>query len=68
MKRFSAEQRKLIADYFSQIGAAWFVAGVIGIFFGNIKTVAQTMFSFLWGIGWSLVFLGTGTFILKGAR
>lgn len=68
MKRFSAAQRELAADYFSQIGVAWFAAGVIGIFIGSVRTLTEILSSLLWGVGFSVLFLLTGTFILKGLR
>ena len=68
MKRFSAEQRKLIADYFSQIGVTWFAAGVIGIFIGGVKTTIEILSSLSWGVGFSVLFLLMGTFIIKGIR
>jgi hypothetical protein len=68
MKRFSAEQRKLIADYFSQIGVTWFAAGVIGIFIGGVKTTIEIFSSLSWGVGFSVLFLLMGTFIIKGIR
>ena len=68
MKRFSAEQRRLIADYFSQIGVTWFAAGVIGIFIGGVKTTIEILSSLSWGVGFSVLFLLMGTFIIKGIR
>jgi len=67
-KRFSSGQRKLIADYFAQIGVAWFATGVIGIFIGGVKTIIEILGSLSWGIGFSVLFLLIGTFILKGLR
>jgi hypothetical protein len=68
MKRFSAEQRRLIADYFSQIGVTWFAAGVISIFIGGVKTTIEILSSLSWGVGFSVLFLLMGTFIIKGIR
>lgn len=65
MKNVETNQRKLIADFFSNIGVAWFAAGVIGIFVNRIDGTIEILKSLLWGIGFSYLFLSVGTVIIK---
>ena len=68
MKKISVGQRRLVADYFSNIGVAWFVAGVIGIFVSGAKSFSATAVSFSWGVGFSAFCLRVGLFFMKGIK
>ncbi len=61
----NADKSKLISEFFSNIGVAWFTAGVIGTFLSGAKTYAEVLISFSWGIGFSVLFLFVGTSFLK---
>ena len=58
-------QKRLIADFFANIGVAWFAAGVIGVFVGGQRSINDIFISLSWGIFFSFVFLSAGTITLK---
>ena len=60
-----SDRSRLVAEFFSNIGVAWFTAGVIGTFLSGSRTFTEVLISFLWGIGFSVLFLSVGTGFLK---
>jgi len=58
MKKLSNKAKQLIAEFLSNIGVAWFAAGVIGVFLGGAKTFSQIIISVGWGLLLSLIFPG----------
>ncbi|MFZ5366119.1 MAG: hypothetical protein ACOZBZ_02400 [Patescibacteria group bacterium] len=68
MKKLSVGQQRLIAEFLSNIGVAWFVAGVISVFPSWPKNWSEAAISFLWGAFFSLGFLRTGLFFVKGVK
>jgi len=62
------DELKLVAEFFSNVAVAWFAAGVIGVFVGNIKEPKEILISLLWGITYSGLFLFVGAKILKGVK
>lgn len=65
MKNSLIEQKRLIAEFFSNVGVAWFAAGVIGIFVNKTAETFEIIRSLVWGIGFSYLFLSIGTVIIK---
>lgn len=65
MKNAVIEQKKIIANFFANIGVAWFAAGVIGIFVNQITNTTEILKSLVWGVGFSYLFLSVGTVIIK---
>lgn len=61
-------QRKLAADFLTNIGVAWFAAGVIGLFVGGSKNLTDLFISLGWGIGFSVIFFLVGFRMLKGVQ
>lgn len=68
MATISQGQKHLVADFLANVGVAWFAAGVIGILISGTKSMNDILFSFSWGIGLGIVFLGMGTYVLKGVK
>lgn len=68
MKKISAKQKQLIAEYLTNIGVAWFAAGVIGVFISKPESIFTIIGSFLWGIVLSLVSLWSGVLLIKGEK
>ena len=68
MKKLSAGQKKLIAEFLSNIGVAWFVAGVVNLFVSRPKTLAELAVSLVWGISFAVAFLRGGLFFTKGVK
>lgn len=68
MKKLSSAQRKLIAEFLSNIGVAWFAGGVISIFVGTSRTPFENFLSIMWGITYSIIFLAFAMFTVKGVR
>ena len=64
----SSGQKKLAADFLTNIGVAWFVAGVISLFVSGSKNLIDVIVSLAWGIGFSTAFFLTGFRFLKGVR
>lgn len=51
------DARRIIAEFLTNIGVAWFAAGVIGVFVGNTRTSGDIALSLIWGSGLSIVSL-----------
>ena len=68
MKRISSTQKKLIAEFLSNIGVAWFAGGVVSIFLSRGESVLESLISILWGLILSGVFLWLGINTLKGVK
>jgi len=68
MKEYVLERRRLIAEFLSNIGVAWFAAGVIGIFVNRVNSFAEIAKSLIWGPGFSIAFLSIGASMIKGGR
>jgi len=68
MKKLSVGQQRLIAEFLSNIGVAWFAAGVISSFSAWPKNLLDTAVSLVWGIAFSTGFLRAGLFFAKGVR
>lgn len=65
MKRISIKEKQLVAEFFSNIGVAWFAAGVIGIFIGQKRSLYEIMFSIFWGLLFSSLFLFIGVKLIR---
>lgn len=57
MRKISRNQKQIIAEFLSNIGVAWFAAGVISIFVSKPKNYFEIIFSLSWGIAVSFLFL-----------
>jgi len=68
MKKLSIGQRKVIAEFLSNLGVAWFVAGVIGSFPFWIENVPKAVISSIWGLVSSMGFLRIALFFTKGIK
>lgn len=68
MKKISIGQKQLIAEFLSNIGVTWFAAGVIGVFLGGAKNLLEIFFSVSWGLLFSLLFISTGFYLLRGVE
>ncbi|MDP3994381.1 MAG: hypothetical protein Q8P91_00935 [bacterium] len=64
----NSAQLKLIAEFLTNIGVAWFGVGVIGVFAGGAKSVVNILISLSWGTFFSVLFLWIGISFLKGVR
>jgi hypothetical protein len=64
----SSGQKKLAADFLTNIGVAWFAAGVIGLFVGEARDLNNLLTSLSWGIGFSILFFMVGWRFMKGVR
>lgn len=65
MKKKVQDEKQLVAEFFSNIGVAWFASGVIGIFLGEIKAPNKILASLTWGITFSFIFLLIGVQFVK---
>lgn len=65
MKQIVFERRKLAANFFANIGVAWFASGVIGIFINQMTDQKDIVISLVWGLGYSSFFLYSGFYVLK---
>jgi len=65
MKTIVRPEKQLIAEFFSNIGVAWFIGGVINVFIKNFQNSIQSLISISWGILLSLVFLFIGIIIVN---
>lgn len=61
----NSDRSKLVSEFLSNIGVAWFTAGVIGIFITGTRGYNEVLTSLGWGIGFSLLFLVSGMGFLK---
>ena len=68
MKKLSVGQQKLIAEFFSNIGVAWFIAGVINSFPFWSADFSKGIISIFWGISLAGGFLRSGLFFAKGVK
>ena len=68
MKKKVQSEKQLVAEFFSNIGVAWFVAGVIGVFVGKSKNIVDIFISFSWGLLLSLIFLSIGIMFIRGKK
>jgi hypothetical protein len=65
IKDKNSDRAKLVSEFLSNIGVAWFTAGVIGIFISGAKGYNEILTSLGWGIGFSSFFLFSGMISLK---
>lgn len=65
MKKIFIKENQLVAEFFSNIGVAWFVAGVISVFLGEVKTIKLVFISVTWGIIFSAFFLLIGIIVIN---
>lgn len=68
MDRLSVGQRKVVAEFLSNIGVAWFGAGVISPFLSRPKNLSETIIPFIWGIVLAIGFLRIALFFTKGIK
>ena len=68
MRNLSGRQNQLVAEFLSNIGVAWFVAGVVGSFPFRMEDWLRTTTSTLWGIGLASIFLRAGLFFTQELR
>lgn len=61
----NSDKRKLVAEFFSNIGVAWFAAGVIGVFVNGVQDLNNALFSIGWGVVFGVGFLFAGMKALK---
>ncbi len=60
------DRQRLVAEFLSNVGVAWFAAGVIGVFATGFQDLTKALFSIGWGILFSVGFLFAGMKALKG--
>lgn len=65
MKITIKPEKQLIAEFFTNIGVAWFSAGIIGVFINQKHSLYETGFSVFWGLLFSLAFLFFGVQLIK---
>lgn len=65
MKRATIDQKRLISEFLSNIGVAWFTAGVIGAFFNKSLNFVEIISSVGWGIGLGFLSLSFALVIIK---
>ncbi|KKQ25043.1 MAG: hypothetical protein US40_C0004G0081 [Candidatus Roizmanbacteria bacterium GW2011_GWC2_37_13] len=65
MSSFIKTERQLVAEFFSNIGVAWFTAGVIGVFIDQRRNINEIFYSIIWGIFFSSIFLLVGVKLIK---
>lgn len=68
MKKISTGQKRLLAEFSTNIGVAWFAGSVVGTFVAFPVSSERTFITIVVGLLFSLVFLSIGFFTLKGAR
>lgn len=68
MKNLSGAQKRLIAEFLSNIGVAWFAAGVITSFLSWPKSLLEAIVSSVWGIAFSASFLQIALFFTQGVE
>lgn len=64
----SSGQKKLAADFLTNIGVAWFAGGVISLFVSGSRNVVDLLVSLVWGIGFSGAFFLFGFWLLRGVK
>lgn len=57
MEKFIKAEKQLVAEFFSNIGVAWFAAGVIGAVIREKKNIEDIVISLSWGLFLSSIFL-----------
>jgi len=60
MKNKVQSEKQLVAEFFSNIGVAWFSASVIGVLVGQKRNLDEIFFSILFGLIFSSLFLFFG--------
>ena len=65
MRRKVKDARYLVAEFFSNIGVAWFTSGVIGIIIGQKHGLYEIIFSIMWGLLFSFIFLSVGVKLIN---
>jgi len=65
MKSMLNQENQLVSEFFSNIGVAWFAAGVIGVFVSKNQSVSDIFLSFSWGLGLSMIFLFFGILFIR---
>jgi len=68
MKRLTTKEKDLIAEFLSNIGVAWFAAGVITLFVSLEQNLLQNVISLAWGVGFSFSFLSFGMYFARGSK
>ncbi len=66
MKLKREKLKDLTANFFANIGVAWFTGGVVGIFLNNSLSQIEILYSLSWGIGFASLSLLFATAIIKG--
>lgn len=65
MKNKIQGERQLVAEFFSNIGVAWFSASVIGVLVGQKRNLNEIFFSILFGLIFSILFLFFGVKLIN---
>jgi hypothetical protein len=65
MKNKVQSEKQLVAEFFSNIGVAWFSASVIGVFVGQKKNFSEILFSTVFGLIFSILFLFFGVKLIS---
>ena len=65
MKKISKSQKQIIAEFLTNIGVAWFAAGVISVFVSKPKNFLEIIFSVSWGIIISFLFLLMSVYTIR---
>lgn len=68
MDKLSAGQKKIVAEFLSNISVAWFGTGVISPFLSRPKSLSETIIPFVWGIILAIGFLRIALFFTKGVK
>jgi len=68
MEKLSVGQKRLIAEFLSNIGVGWFAAGVISSFPFWQRSLLNSVIPFLWGMTFSIGFLMIALFFTKGVK
>ena len=68
MGQLTESERRPIAEFWANVGVAWFVAGVINPFLVHPDRWWKIVFSFLWGILFAGGSLKVGITFAKGIR
>lgn len=67
MRELSVGQRKNLAEFFTNSAVAWLTAGIIAPFFVSKKFTDFASLG-IWGLLFSLLFLGVSLAFTKGVR
>lgn len=66
--KVSVGQKKLIAEYFANIGVAWFGGGVITTFLTTPENLQKSLVAIIVGLAFSGLFIFLGFYLMKGAK